>query len=462
MVLKEDLPPETVIALLDELNFTDVSDSDNEKIIAFTNFIASLNAVALLTNGAISPSAAIAQSKIASLVADLAAKEVTANKDAVNGYAGLDGSSKLNGSQQVYGSSVNTAAEGNDSRLSDARTPLAHTHAQSDITDLTTDLAAKFSASNRQTNIVNSEIDAAAAIAQSKIAGLVAALAAKASVDSVQAKKWKEPARVATTANITLTGEQTIDGITTSADRILVKNQTSGAENGIYVTDAGAWTRATDWDVDGDAEAAFTFVREGTVNGLTLFKVDTTGTITIGTTVVVITEFGNSIGTHTQWIPAGAWGKVTTNGAEFGELELPTNDIMLQTFDFDNIVSEKIQFWWEPPAEWDGGTITFNAKWTAGAGSGTVIWTLSGHSYSNGDAIDVAIGGTPGSTAADTLSAVNQMQNTAESANVTIAGATKAEAILLQLVRDISDTLSDDAKLVGINITFTTDEATKD
>jgi len=176
-------------------------------------------------------------------------------------------------------------------------------------------------------------------------------------------------------------------------------------------------------------------------------------------------EAGNSIspiGTHTQWIPAGAWGTVTTNGAEFAELELATNDIMLQTFNFDTTTSEKVQFWWEPPAEWNAGTITFNAKWTAASGSGTVIWTLAGHSYSDSDAIDVAIGGTPASTAADTLLTANDMHNTAESGNVTIAGATKGEAILLQISRDISDTLSADAKLIGVNITYSSDEATKD
>ncbi len=52
--------------------------------------------------------------------------EITANKNAASGYAGLDGSSKLTGSQQVYGSASNTACEGNDARLSDARTPTAH------------------------------------------------------------------------------------------------------------------------------------------------------------------------------------------------------------------------------------------------------------------------------------------------------------------------------------------------
>ena len=47
-------------------------------------------------------------------------------KGAASGYAGLDGSSKLSGAQQVYGTGVNTACEGNDARLSDARTPTSH------------------------------------------------------------------------------------------------------------------------------------------------------------------------------------------------------------------------------------------------------------------------------------------------------------------------------------------------
>src|SRR5207249_2432183 len=49
-----------------------------------------------------------------------------ANKNAVSGYAGLDSSSKLTGSQQKYGSLANTACEGNDSRLSDSRSPTSH------------------------------------------------------------------------------------------------------------------------------------------------------------------------------------------------------------------------------------------------------------------------------------------------------------------------------------------------
>lgn len=66
------------------------------------------------------------ESDVTSLVSDLALKEVAANKNAANGYAGLSAGSKLNGTQQLYGSGANTACEGNDVRLSDARTPLAH------------------------------------------------------------------------------------------------------------------------------------------------------------------------------------------------------------------------------------------------------------------------------------------------------------------------------------------------
>ena len=99
---------------------------------------------------------------------------------------------------------------------------------------------------------------------------------------------WKEPCRIATTANITLSGNQTIDGIlTVDGDRVLVKDQTTGSENGIYVADSGAWTRATDFDENSEVIAgATTYIEEGNVNANAVYKLITINPITVGSTTL--------------------------------------------------------------------------------------------------------------------------------------------------------------------------------
>lgn len=77
---------------------------------------------------------------------------------------------------------------------------------------------------------------------------------------------WRQVA-VATTASITLAGEQTIDGVLTSASRILVKDQSTPAQNGIYITAAGSWSRAA--DADNVAEFVLgreVYVQSGTIS----------------------------------------------------------------------------------------------------------------------------------------------------------------------------------------------------
>jgi hypothetical protein len=64
---------------------------------------------------------------------------------------------------------------------------------------------------------------------------------------------------------LVLTGEQTIDGVLTSASRVLVKDQTLPAQNGVYDTGAGAWTRATDMDVWAEVPGSFIFIQSGTL-----------------------------------------------------------------------------------------------------------------------------------------------------------------------------------------------------
>lgn len=90
---------------------------------------------------------------------------------------------------------------------------------------------------------------------------------------------------LATTGNVTLSGEQTIDGTLTSSSRVLVWKQTTPSQNGVYVTGAGAWTRATDMDATAEFRPGVFFcVAGGTVHGGKLAALMTTGAITVGST----------------------------------------------------------------------------------------------------------------------------------------------------------------------------------
>ena len=121
--------------------------------------------------------------------------------------------------------------------------------------------------------------------------------ATKAYVDATkQGLDVKDSVRVSTTANITLSGTQSVDGVNVIAgDRVLVKNQTTGSENGIYVVAAGAWTRAVDANSDADVTSGmFTFVEEGTSNGDSGYVMTTNAPITLGTTALVFTQFSGA------------------------------------------------------------------------------------------------------------------------------------------------------------------------
>ena len=89
--------------------------------------------------------------------------------------------------------------------------------------------------------------------------------ASKSYVDGVaQGLDIKEAARVATTANITLSGTQTIDGVSVVADdRVLVKDQNTASENGLYLCKASSWTRTDDLATGADASSVFVFISEG-------------------------------------------------------------------------------------------------------------------------------------------------------------------------------------------------------
>ena len=111
----------------------------------------------------------------------------------------------------------------------------------------------------------------------------------------------KDYVRVATTAAINISADldngSVIDGITlATGDRVLVKNQSSGAENGIYVVVAtGAASRSTDADTSAEVTSGmFTFVAEGTVNADSGWVLSTNDTITLGTTALAFSQFSGA------------------------------------------------------------------------------------------------------------------------------------------------------------------------
>ena len=106
----------------------------------------------------------------------------------------------------------------------------------------------------------------------------------------------KQSVRAATTANITLSGEQTIDGVNVVAgDRVLVKNQSTGSQNGIYVVAAGAWSRSSDADSNAEVTPGlFAFVEEGTTNDNSGWVLASNQTITLGTTSLTFVQFSGA------------------------------------------------------------------------------------------------------------------------------------------------------------------------
>ena len=115
-------------------------------------------------------------------------------------------------------------------------------------------------------------------------------------VDAVaQGLNPKQAVKCATTANITLSGLQTIDTYTTlSGDRVLVKNQSTASENGIYVASASGWTRATDMDTWSEVPGAYTVVLYGSANYQTGWVSTSADTGTINVTAITFVQFSGS------------------------------------------------------------------------------------------------------------------------------------------------------------------------
>jgi phage-related tail fiber protein len=165
--------------------------------------------------------------------------------------------------------------------------------------------------------------------------------------DAANGVSWRESAAVATTANLAaLSGLQTIDGYTLQAgDRVLVKNQTTATQNGVYDAASGAWTRSSDSNTGAELLHAAYLVVNGTTNGLTQWANTNQTTPNVGTDAITfgqlraagnlytagagLTLSGLQFSIAPTGVTAGSYAKVTVNtlGQVTGGSALTSSDI---------------------------------------------------------------------------------------------------------------------------------------
>lgn len=150
-------------------------------------------------------------------------------------------------------------------------------------------------------NLTGGTMSGAIAMGTNRITGLgdpvnAQDAATKIYVDNaVQGLDAKASARVATTANITLSGTQTIDGVAVIAgDRVLVKDQSTQADNGIYVVAAGSWSRSADANTWDELVHAFIFVEAGTAGANNGYVCTVAAGGTLGSTAVTWVQFSGA------------------------------------------------------------------------------------------------------------------------------------------------------------------------
>ena len=292
----------------------------------------------------------------------------------------------------------------------------------------------------------------------------------------VQGYAIKAECQVASTGNLTLSGLQTIDGYTTLVgDRVLVKNQTTQAQNGIYVVASGAWARSSDANTWNSLISAFTFIQNGSTqaNSGWVCTISTGGTL--GATPVTWSQLasaasyfagtGLTLSSYTFSITpvgtAGTYGSASsvpvfvTNAS--GQVTSVTNtSISIAPSQINATI---------PNSGLTNSSITVNGSAISLGGSATItavnpnaltIGTgLSGSSYNGSSAVTIALANTAVTAASYTLASVTfnaQGQATAaSSASTTGSG----NVVLATSPTLVTPNLGTPSTLVGTNITGT-------
>lgn len=178
-----------------------------------------------------------------------------------------------------------------------------------------------------------------------------------------------------------------------------------------------------------------------------------------------LVEIQGNIGDQPLWLPARAWTARTTNGAEFEEFEFTTNDVAYSTYNFSTSTVEGICTAVLLPAMWDHtATIRFRVTYTqASTSAGGVTWELHYQSVADDESGDGTwLGGGASWQIDDTAGTGEDIYTTAWATGGTFTSA-DADLLVLRITRavgDANDTMALDAKLIGVEVEWTTDAGT--
>lgn len=221
--------------------------------------------------------------------------DVTGTSTAFNGSANVSFATTLANSGVTAGTYTKVTVDAK------GRATVGATLVATDIPTLTASKVSDFDAQVRSSRLDQMAIPTASVSMNSqKITGLATPTLGtdavnKDYVDTARAGlSIKDPVRVASTANVVITTGTllTIDGVVLVAgNRVLLKNQTTASENGIYTANVGAWTRTTDANISAEVVGGLAvWVNEGTVNGDSRWVLTTNDTITLDTTALTFTK----------------------------------------------------------------------------------------------------------------------------------------------------------------------------
>lgn len=246
---------------------------------------------------------------------------------------------------------------------------------------------------------------------------------------------FKDSVLVATTANITLSGEQTIDGVLTSSSRVLVKDQSSGEENGIYVTGSGAWVRSTDADASSEVTAGmYVFVDQGTANANTAYVLTTNDTIVLDTTALVFAKY-SGLGQITAGAGLSKSGDTIDVGDAGKGVQVNANDLEI---DASEIASTGLEV----------GTSSHLLRLAAqgngiAGGAGSVLSVLA-----ENDSVAVGVGGVKSAVPKNANKAITASVTTADfqTTGATISSTPAADSYVTVMVNGIRQEVGDGVK----------------